>query len=259
MLDLNLVRELVVDLNAIGTKSITLTGGGEPLTHPNINAMIKAALHWDLQVGLVTNGIALDKLKEPESLTFIRVSIDAATPETYHKIKKDDWLFRVMSNISNAIDRGAFVGLSYVITADNVDEIDKARVMARELGVKYIQFKPSCDPSGGFFRDFEIPEGDGAIFTDRHISTDMTPCQFAQLIGVVGADGCVYFCCQKRGDPNGRLGDLRAESFGNIWRRHRGLRPDVSKCPQCRYMNYVVEFDQLTKDDLMFFDHRFFL
>lgn len=259
LLELDLFHELIVDLNSIGTKSITLTGGGEPLTHPNINAMITAALKWELQVGLVTNGVSLHKVKEPERLTFIRVSLDAPDPETFRLIKGRDKFDQVVRNIRDALARDAFVGLSYVVTEQNKHGILKARALAKNLGAAYIQFKPSCDPDGGFFRDFKPPEGSGAIFTDRFVAGDATPCQFAQLIGIVGADGCVYFCCQKRGDPEGRLGDLRTERFSKIWERHRGLRPDISKCPQCRYMNYVVEFNELSKEDLMFFDHRFFL
>lgn len=258
-LGMDIFTDLIANLSEIGTKSVTFTGGGEPLTHPRINEMIHWALALGIQVGLVTNGVNLDRVQFPEKLTFIRISIDASDPATYVAIKGRHKFYEVLDNIRAALTRGAFVGLSFVVYEKNEGEIQQAREMAADLGVAYIQFKPACDPAGGIHKGFVIPEGDGSIFTRRFTTEDMTPCLFASLVGVVAADGKVYFCCQKRGDPDCCLGDLREEKFSQIWERHQAMKPDISKCPQCRYMNYVVEFNELTKDDLMFYDHRFFL
>ena len=40
------------------------TGGGEPLTHPDAKEIIEYACDCGFSVGLVTNGLLLDKIDE---------------------------------------------------------------------------------------------------------------------------------------------------------------------------------------------------
>ena len=78
---------LLSELYSGGTKSVTFTGGGEPLMHPKFNAMATFAKSLGLEVGLVTNGVNLHRLDSPEIFEFIRVSLDAPDSVTYKKVK----------------------------------------------------------------------------------------------------------------------------------------------------------------------------
>jgi len=250
---------LLDELRDGGTRSITFTGGGSPLMHKKFNAMVDLALSGGFEVGLVTNGVMLDKVENPEKLTFIRVSLDASNPEMYKKIKGKNKFKRVVENVSMAIKKGATVGLSYVVCKDNKDGINSASKLAEYIDAAYIQFKPAWLNGKKFF-DYKLPDGNKVIKTPRYKAYDDLPCKIASLIGIVGANGHVYYCCQYRGNDYFDLGSLEDSSFGELMRRKRPeIKPDISKCPQCRYMNYARAYKQILKSGTLFFKHKNFL
>ena len=247
---------LLYELAAGGTKSITFTGGGEPLCHPQINFMIEKAVNMGFELGLVTNGALLDKVDNVRAFKFIRVSLDAADYATYLTVKGKPVFKTVVENIRRAVAAGAHVGLSYVVTKINKYGLDEAKALAENLGVMYIQFKPDVRNENVHFL---APEGEHVIQMERFYAQDMLPCQIAGLIGIVGADEMLYYCCQYRGNQDFALGKLREAPLKEILLRRNKVRPDVSKCPRCRYMNYAVSYKRLVAGGLLFYDHRAFL
>jgi len=258
-LDYSIYESLLCELKEIGTKSITFTGGGEPLAHPKINCMINDALDMGFELGLVTNGVFLDKIENQlDKFLFIRVSLDAYTREMYEEVKGGDHFDRVIRNIKMGLTKNKTIGLSYVINDKNNQNLEFAQDLADELGVAYIQMKPAYI-NGGTFKDYKLPHGKVVIETDRYKAEDHIPCKIASLVGVVSATGAVYFCCQFRGDDRFKLGDLHINPFGEIWKRRLEMKPDISKCPQCRYMNYSKAYKQILEKGTLFFKHRNFL
>lgn len=66
-----------------GVEAICIAGGGEPLLHPDIGAFIERVIGHGIEVGVVTNGTAIDRLLEPLSMcTWVGVSVDAGTAAT---------------------------------------------------------------------------------------------------------------------------------------------------------------------------------
>ena len=68
------IRRMVSHLVMHGTHAVTITGGGEPLLHPDINEIIECFASHGIQVGLVTNGVLLDRCTALEHLTWCRIS-----------------------------------------------------------------------------------------------------------------------------------------------------------------------------------------
>jgi MoaA/NifB/PqqE/SkfB family radical SAM enzyme len=258
ILDWEIYLSLLHSLKEGGTKSITFTGGGEPLTHPRFNDMTKYALDKGFEIGLITNGVLLDKVENKDHFTFIRVSLDAYNVEMYKQVKGVNYFDRVISNIKTALKKGATVGLSYVVYDQNCKDLFHAEKLANDLGVVYIQFKPAWI-NGNTFIKYTLPDGKNIIKTDRYKANDNLPCVVAGLIGIVGADGCVYFCCQYRGNRKFNLGSLYEAEFQELWKRRIHIKPDILKCPQCRYMNYAKFYKELTSWDSFIFKHRYFL
>lgn len=259
-LELPVYEKLIHELKDIGVKSITFTGGGEPLMNFNFNEMAKMAFNLGFQVGLITNGVLLSTVNDVERFTFVRVSLDAGTSETYHKIKKVDKFNLVLNNIKEVVSKKATVGLSFVICEENEKEIRLAQHLAAGLEAEYIQFKPAW-MNGNSYKIFDNEEEitRKTIVTQRYMAKDNLPCMIAGLVGIVGADSNLYFCCQYRGDERFKLGSLKESSFEELWRKRLDIFPDVSKCPQCRYMNYAKAYSDLTEEKNLFFDHRYFL
>lgn len=259
-LPMPLFTQVVHDLEKGGTKTITLTGGGEPLCNPKINDMAELALATGIEVGLITNGVLLNRFKHIDKTTFIRISLDSSDREMYQKVKGLDMFNRVIRNIREARQQAAVLGLSYVVCADNVAGIERAKEVANELEVDYIQFKPAAGPTGQVFEIPTLDSKDQVIVTNRQKAVDTTPCTIAHLIGVVAADGSVYFCCQQREVAKYKVGNLKeTPSFTEIWKRRLGMTANFKSCPVCRYINYTNAYKEFTEGGTLFFQHRYFL
>jgi len=258
-LGMNTYISLIGELQQMGTKSITFTGGGEPLLNPNFNTMASMAFALGFQVGLVTNGVLLNRVDNLEKFKFIRVSLDAHNRDDYIKVKGADYFDRVLENITGAIKRNKIIGLSYVVGPYNNKDLHKAEELSNDLCVAYLQIKPSyINDRGEIFTDFEYPDG-RSIGTKRYLPEDNVPCTIAALTGIIGANGDVYYCCQGRGVDRLILGNLKDKKFKQMWIERLNLKPNVSLCPMCRYMNYTKAYKQILEDGDLFFQHRYFL
>jgi len=260
MLDWTQYRLLLRDLALMQVKSVTFTGGGEPLMHPRFNSMLEMALAGGFEAGLITNGVRLDQVEPAlvEQLKFVRVSLDASCRELYARIKGRDCFDRALNGIRSALELNAMVGISYVVCEENRQDLEAAAALAESLDAAYIQFKPAL-VGGRIFTDYQLPDGGPVIATDRYSAEDMLPCAIAQLVGVVSATGEVYYCCQHRGNAAYALGNLAEDCFPDIWLQRGRVAPDIASCPQCRYMNYARSYRAIVENGTMFFDHRRFL
>ncbi len=241
-------RQLLSELHSLGTKSITFTGGGEPLCHPRIEDMVLDAKDR-FEIGLVTNGVALEKIT-PWLFKFIRVSLYGWDRESYKKVTGVDNFEKVIDNIININKRATTLGLSCIVTKDDEKNIAKYNELADSLQVDYVQFKPLLG------KDLPSITGKKAIATERYLANSSLPCQIAGLVGVVGADAKVYYCCLKRGLEC--LGSLEEESFSSLWEKRKYVKPKTN-CGTCRYMNYAKEYEKLTSAETFFLKHRSFL
>lgn len=257
-LPFSIYRHLLLDLKRIGTKSVTFTGGGEPMLHPQFDKMVEWAEHLGFEYGLITNGILLDKIDRPDRFKFIRVSLDAGTHKIYKKLKRANTFSKVLQNITYARSKGALVGISFVVNEINRVDIQKAQELATHLDVAYIQFKPAWE-NGEPYVEYVVPGTDNVINQQRFKAVDRVPCAIAGLIGIVGADARVYYCCQYRGEQRYCLGDLRHATFPEIWKRRPVLVADIKRCPNCRYMNYTRAYKNFTEKGTLFVKHKKFL
>ena len=260
-LDWDIYCDLIDSLRIDNCKSITFTGGGEPLMHPKINDMVRVAANWGFQIGLITNAVMLSVLDRPELFKFIRISLDAGSREVYRKVKGKDKFDQVVKNIKGlmkVIDtEQTTVGLSFVVTKDNYQDVEAATDLCDELGCSYIQFKPDVTDDSYYKRIMSV--NGQSIKTDRYQADTDLPCKIAGLIGVVSANGKVYYCCQKRGDESYCLGDLRDGDFSYIWHSRFNVKPSFEECPPCRYMNYAKGVEGFIEGADLFYKHRNFM
>jgi MoaA/NifB/PqqE/SkfB family radical SAM enzyme len=260
-LSMSIYVSLLASLQRLGVKGITFTGGGEPLMAPNFQMMFDLAVASGFEVGLITNGVMLDRVLGVENFKFIRVSLDSATKETYQSVKGRDYFSKVIENIQSVVGKCETVGVAFVVCEENKHEVELADQLAISMGVSYIQFKPAVMANGQVFSDFSPPTNNKSIHTDRWKATDNTPCIVAHLVGVVGADSLVYFCCQHRGNPRMAIGSLENETFEDLWLKRLDFikQVDPTKCPQCRYMNYARVYADWKAKGVLLMKHLNFL
>lgn len=259
MLSWDTYLKLIYELKHLGTKSITFTGGGEPTVNPKFDQMVQVALDLGFEVGLITNGIRLDKVQNINKFKFIRVSLDASDTETYQKIKGVDEFHKVICNIRCALTKNPTVGISYVVGPDNCDDLQTMDELAELLGVTYVQYKPMFI-DGKPFNSYKTSKSKDVINTRRYSSSSLN-CIIAHLTGIVTADGGVYYCCQGRGKIQFLLGSLAHESFESLWRSRLTFAHNIQTrtCPPCRYGNYKKAYKEIVDEGDLFFQHRYFL
>ena len=78
-LDFKRLKETIEKFYKLGTRAITITGGGEPLCYSHINDFFQLIINEydDIKIGLTTNGVLLPKLNNEyfKRLTWCRISV----------------------------------------------------------------------------------------------------------------------------------------------------------------------------------------
>tara|TARA_B100000287_G_scaffold165740_2_gene156304 strand:- start:2292 stop:3485 length:1194 start_codon:yes stop_codon:yes gene_type:complete len=253
----DMLMSLCEDFVSMGVRAVNWTGGGEPCLNKHLKEAIEYCGKNGIKQGIFTNGTLLDKrdLFETmvDNMTWVRISIDTGTEESYNKIRIPkggaDWnkmvsnvkkLIEVNKSKGNKID----IGVGYVISPDTYKEIVDFAKFFKDFDLTYCQYKPEIviREDGGEQRDKEfwiekvIPLLDEAkeILGDKfqcngYKITDLTEdpsllgrnykkCLGSQISPCIGADGHIYVCTNHRGWKQYSYGCLYdGKSFREIW------------------------------------------
>lgn len=143
-----------------GVRAVCVAGGGEPLINPHVGTFINDLVSRGISVGVVTNGVLIDKFIEPLSkCTWVGISIDAGSKETYERYKGVDKFDQVISNIESLVEYAEKnqttlgsskpsygVSYKYLLYNDNIAEVYRATQLAKISGCKNIHFRPAGTP-----------------------------------------------------------------------------------------------------------------
>ncbi len=144
-----------------GVETICVAGGGEPTLHPDLGTFINKCYDKGIQIGLVTNGSKIDHhLENLVKCTWVGVSIDAGTPETFKKLKGKDIFDKIIHNVKSLTDlaskvkasplnqagQGPGISFKYLIHPKNVNEIYIAAKLAKSIGCKNFHIRPYGEP-----------------------------------------------------------------------------------------------------------------
>lgn len=156
--------EIANELYEIGTKAVILIGGGEPLAHPAIGEFMTFLGEHDIHIGITTNGSLIGKYNDiiAKYSFWTRVSMDAATAETFNKLRpsksgkcKFDSIIAQMTQLAKT--KKGNLGFSYLVRTEadgfgiesNIHEIYDAAVLAKKIGCDYFEVKPSYSYANG--------------------------------------------------------------------------------------------------------------
>lgn len=258
--------EILDDCAAMGVGAIEFTGGGEPTVHKDHIKIIGHAQSLGLQTGLVTNGVRLKDHEVFRNLTWLRISLDAGKPETYERIRASKQWPKVMANLKLA---GSFkkplVGVGFVITRENYEEIVTACNLVRAAGIPYVRLSAMFSTEGANYYDGLVPEIDMRrnfvklmetdtfkvvdFFTDRVSDLDQGRpdykfCGEQQFVLYIGGDQKVYTCCTNAYTTHGEIGDLRNQRFADWLANTRRYDFDARSCHHCQFndKNRVINF-----------------
>ncbi|MCD4664254.1 MAG: radical SAM protein [Bacteroidales bacterium] len=136
--------------NEIKAPRVTLSHNGEPFLNPEIFRIINYIYKKGSWTSVTTNfsflpGSPKDLVKS--GLNILKISLDAATPETYNKIRKNSDFDSIIKTIKNLLlekeklsSKNPLIRLGFVIQEQNYKEIDLFVRLAANLGIKFVRF-----------------------------------------------------------------------------------------------------------------------
>jgi radical SAM protein with 4Fe4S-binding SPASM domain len=166
---------------------LTLQGLGEPLLVRDLVDMVRVAAARGVEVGFNTNGTLLTEAKGraliEAGLSWLCVSIDGATAETFESIRDGANFQRVVANTRAFAEQRRRLGatqldlaITFVAMRSNVAELPDLVALAAELGVPRVRVQnlshdfDDCDPAGSYaeIREFARHE---ALWHDDDTAT----------------------------------------------------------------------------------------
>jgi len=259
------IARVIQQLAEIGCKSLTFTGGGDPLSNPKVfPKAFYEAINSGMKCALVTNGVLIDKYLDAisDTCTYVRVSVDAGNRETYRRLHGRDSWAKVWRNLEKLrVHFKGDLGVAFLVHPENYLEVRKFCDLARLHDLSYAGIRPVLLPGYslsekivdsvvGQIKSFRS-EYDFPVFTRMArfrevIEKDrgFTECLATPLLSVIGADLNVYLCCAHRGNENFSFGNLKKSSFKEIWygakRKEIVEGINVDKCIPCRLGQYNI-------------------
>ena len=245
-LDLEIMMNLIRDLGEMKVKAVTFSGGGEPLVYPHIEEAMQSVLDHRIDLSVITNGTFLCDKKADilRNAKWVRISMDSCRAGNYARIRgiKEEIFHKIAENIKSFArkkNKDCELGINFVITPDNADEIYDMAAFAKDLSVNHLKMcaviTPDILKTHGPIREGVLEQIRRAEthFQDQNFriinkyEDDLAVnavfertycrCPIQQIVPVVAADANVYFCHDKAYVPGGELGSLKEKSFKEIW------------------------------------------
>ena len=245
-MNLGAAKKAIDICSSLGTKAVTISGGGEPLMHPNINELIAYFLFKGIKVGFVSNGLLFKNINVDlfKYVTWCRIS--NADFRTFSSKYKQD-LLRVINKCPQ-VD-WAF---SHVVSKDpNIEEICEILDFANENNFTHVRlvadlFEPH-NVDLGFVKD-EIKkynvDDSLAIYQGRQHPEKGSDCYICYLKPVIGADMNVYSCCGAQYSSKDPAKSLASDfKLGSVFELDKIISEsktplDGSICHRCYYGSY---------------------
>ena len=263
MMKKEVLMSLVQDIVKMDIQSLSWTGGGEPTQNPHLKEAINfIKKNSNIEMGMFTNGTLLERFDLfdtiVDSLSWVRVSIDAGKAKTYNELRvtNDKNNFDIMlNNVKKLIqlkkekNSSIFIGVGFVVTKDNFNEVVDFAKLFKDIDVNYCQFKPEIIQVERNGELDKAKEQIGSDFWITKVATELEKakeilgkkfecnsykledlikspkdygrnykeCLGSQFQPCVGADGHVYVCTNHRGHKEYSYGNIEDKSFKDIW------------------------------------------
>jgi MoaA/NifB/PqqE/SkfB family radical SAM enzyme len=233
-----------------GVKAIVMAGEGEPLLNKATPKMIRHIKELGMDAGMSSNGVLFtEKISEEclPYLTWVRFSMNAGTPETYHLVhggRPEDFNI-VVSNLQKAVAVKAenrlpvTLGVQILMLPENVQEITKLGNILKNIGLDYFTVKPysqhpkSINSAGAaidYQKELDLQDELDQIADDNfqvyfragsmrklNQCRDYRKCWGLPFWAYIDSQGNVWACLAYIGDWNFCYGNLHQATFTEIW------------------------------------------
>ena len=240
-LDTEIIKQRLKEAKELGTKSISLTGGGEPMLHKDFLEILQYSNDLGLENGLITNGSVITKKNVGalrESLRWVRVSMAGGNREAYNLVQGKDHFDRVIDNVKMLSDsnegHATKVGIRMLVLEDNLDSVENLARHLAGTNVSYLQVAPDefTKDGGKFWRGDKTRDvfskaqeilhpikllGPGYSISQQELIDHSSTCYAHFFQSAISGNGDFMFCKNSRGDNNYVLGNINSQSLAEIW------------------------------------------
>lgn len=271
-IDKNILNERLAEMNRLGVRSIMYAGEGEPFLHKDIIEIVNSTKDSGMDTAVTTNGVLFNKKLADsilEKLTWIRISINSGTKETYAKIHntRPSDFNTVIQNMSYAsrIRRQRKIkctlGMQLILLPENYQECTLLAKKARDIGMDYLVVKPYSQHPLSITKRYKDIKYAKYLDLERKLykfntkefnvifrihtmrkwdeqGRDYKSCLALGFWAYVSANGDVWGCSIYLTKENFLLGNIYKNSFQEIWqgkKREKFMRwarqgIDIKKC-----------------------------
>lgn len=189
--------DIVKYFHSLGTRAITLGGGGEPSLHPGLPQLFELCKELDIQLGIITNGLLWSKkrglLPANDHLVWARMSIVDTESGNYD-------ISRVQNFASNLPDVAVSAYFTVTSNMSFKTAINLAEAIEKIESFTHIKFVEDV-VSGASSQMDELEKllssQYSKVILQRWEAADRGAkiCHISRLRPTVAADGYVYPCC----------------------------------------------------------------
>ncbi|MDD5130355.1 MAG: radical SAM protein [Candidatus Omnitrophica bacterium] len=245
----DLAENIIKQLARAKIRGLIFTGGGEPLCHPDTLPAVKLACKLGLDVGFITNGSLINREAAGvllECCTWVRVSLDASSARVFKQVHglgkaafdKVTGNIRLLTGMKKKLKSKTIIGVGYLTCDYTKTMMLDATKLCKGLGVNYLQFRPlqihnrgafeyhltdlaqnidDCMQEGGNGFEVLCSQHKYEMMKDKNYGRNYKRCYGHQFAAVVAADAKMYLCCHMRGHKKYCIGDLKVNTFEEIW------------------------------------------
>ncbi|HWR25796.1 MAG TPA: radical SAM protein [Methanosarcina sp.] len=138
------VKSTIDQVLEMGT-TFVIFDGGEPLTYPDLEDLIRYVDPEKAITGMFTSGVGLTEEKaaclKEAGLYSLTVSFDSAYEDRHDYVRGRKGIFKsAVEAVKNGLKAEMLVNIYVVLSRDNVNELEELYALASELGVHELSF-----------------------------------------------------------------------------------------------------------------------
>jgi MoaA/NifB/PqqE/SkfB family radical SAM enzyme len=242
------MMEIIDDIDDMGVKALTFSGGGDPFYYPYLLDAVKKLSNTSVKFASLTNGAELEgEIAEvfAHSATWLRISIDGWDDDSYSKYRgvKKGVFTKIINNMKDfkKLSGKCYLGVSLIVDKINATHVYDFLERLKDVGVDSVKVAPcivsNCKNENNEYhkRIFncvkeqvkkaieELADENYEIFDSYHelgekFEKEYSWCPFIQILPVIGADLNVYPCHDKAYNiDEGSLGSIKEQRFKEFW------------------------------------------
>ncbi|MBT4790154.1 MAG: radical SAM protein [Halobacteriovoraceae bacterium] len=284
------MQEIIQDISLMGVKSVTFSGGGEPLRYPYMLESLETLVKKKINFAIISNGSNLQgKLADiiSQHASWIRISLDgwdAKSYANYRNVSLQEF-DKVIKNLERFKQKSPRCKLSVnlIVNKDNAPHIEELVLKLKKIGIDNIKIGP-CVISNDHQKNYAYHQPialqvkqsivklqknhsssnfeliNGYNFTPiENMEKKYSWCPYVQVLPVIGADLMVYTCQDKAYTQKGVIGSIKDISFKEFWLNNKDKFYRITPSKDCHHNcvahdknKMLIDFLDISNEDVNF-------